>query len=108
MLCSTINHITCKEKKVKLSHGLQIQLVSTSVFEKEITIVCFQIEGYLDCNKASKYKSSHQRCSIKKGVLKYFAKLTRKTVNFVKFLRTPFLKEQLRGYFWQLPSLRLT
>ena len=50
------------------------------------------------------FRSSHQRCSVKKGVLRSFAKFTGKhlcaetlshrcfPVNFVKFLRTPFLQ----------------
>ena len=57
-------------------------------------------------------RSSHQRCSIRKGVLKNFTKFTGKhlcqsllkkrfwhrcfPVNFAKFLRTPFLTEYLR------------
>ena len=63
-----------------------------------------------------KYRSSHQRCSVRKDVLRNFAKFTRKhlcqslffhkvatllkkilwhrcfPVNFAKFLRTPFLQ----------------
>ena len=41
------------------------------------------------------YRSSHRRYSVKKGVLRNFAKFTGKhlclsfTVNFAKFLRTP-------------------
>ena len=72
-----------------------------------------------------KYRSSHRRCSLKKGVLKNFAKFTAKhpagvfytkvaglrpetlqkkrlrhrclTVNFGKCLRTPFFTEHLRA-----------
>ena len=52
-------------------------------------------------------RSSHQRCSIKKGVLKNFAKFIFATllkkrlwhrcfpVNFAKILKTPFLTEHL-------------
>ena len=36
-------------------------------------------------------RSSHRRCSMKKGVLKIFAKFTGKHL-FVKFLRAPFLR----------------
>ena len=55
------------------------------------------------------FKSCHQRCSVKKGILKNCAKFTENTcarvsffkislwhrcfpVNFAKFLRTPFLQ----------------
>ena len=59
-------------------------------------------------NKAINSRNSHRRCSVKKGVLKNFAKFTGKhlcqslffnkvaglrvPVNFVKFLETPFLQ----------------
>ena len=47
-------------------------------------------------------RSSHRRCSVKKGVLKNFTKFTVKhlcfPVNFVEFLRTPFFTE----YRWWL------
>ena len=62
-------------------------------------------------NVSSKFKSSHWRCSVKKGVLKIFTKFTGKhlwlspatllkrrlrhrcfPLNFVKFLRTAFLQ----------------
>ena len=77
----------------------------------------------VNCFKISRYRSSHQRCSIKKGVLRNFTKFTGKplcqslffnkvaclrpgspfyqkkrlwhrcfSVNFVKFLRIPFLQ----------------
>ena len=75
------------------------------------------------CLKASNFRSSHQRCSLRKGVPRNFAKFTGKhpcqslflnkvtglraatllkkrlwhrcfPVNFVKFLRTPFLQKQ--------------
>ena len=69
-------------------------------------------------------RSSHQRCSVKKGVLRNFAKFTGKhlcqaapatllkkrlwrrcfPVNFAKFLRTPFFAEHL---CWLLLSLIL-
>ena len=45
-----------------------------------------------------KYRSSHQRCSVKKGVLRNFAKFTGKDLcqshffNKVAGLRTPFLQ----------------
>ena len=59
------------------------------------------------------YRSSHQRCSAKKDVLRNFKKFTGKhlckslffnkaaglrcfSVNFAKFLRTPFFTEYLR------------
>ena len=51
-------------------------------------------------------RSSHQRCFIKKGVLKNFAKFTGKQlhrcflVNFVKFSRTPFLQNTTGDCFW--------
>ena len=71
--------------------------------------------------KTTGIKSSHQRCSAKKGVLKNFAKFTGKhlrrslffnkvagaawhrcfPVNFAKFLRTPLFTEQL---WWLLLS----
>ena len=59
----------------------------------------------------SQHRNSHQRCSIKTGALKHFAKFTslrpatllkyrlwqrRFSVNFAKFLKTPFLTEHLR------------
>ena len=78
-------------------------------------------------------RSSHQRCSIKEGVLRNFTKFTGKhlcqslffnkvadlrprpstllnkrlwhrcfPVNFVKFLRTPFLQNTSGGCFWIL------
>ena len=55
-------------------------------------------------------RSSHRRCSVRKGVFRSFAKLTGKhlcqnlffnkvaglrPVNFAKFLRTPFIKTSL-------------
>ena len=60
--------------------------------------------------------SSRQRYSVKKGVVKNFAKFTGKNlltkrfwhrrfpVNFVKFLRTPFLTEHLRWLLLYLPG----
>ena len=86
----------------------------------------------------SSHRSSHQRCSIKKGVLRNVAKFTGKhlcqglfsnkvaglrpvtllkerlwhrcfPVNFAKFLRTPFLRNTSGGYFCTLPvSLKIT
>ena len=40
------------------------------------------------------FRSSHQRCSVKKGFLRNFTKFTGKHLCqvFVKFLRTPFLQ----------------
>ena len=71
--------------------------------------------------KQTHFRSSHQRCSIKKGVLKNFSKFTGKhlcwrlffnkvaglqhrcfSVNFAKFLRTPFFTEHFR---WLLVTL---
>ena len=51
----------------------------------------------------TRYRSSHQRCSVRKGFVRNFAKVTGKhlcqklryrcfPVNFAKFLRTPFLQ----------------
>ena len=83
----------------------------------------FLLSGCLLC-----YRSSHQRCSIKKGVLKIFAKFTGKhlcqslffkkvaglrsatlskkrlwhkrfPMNFVRFSRTTFFKEHFRWLF---------
>ena len=51
------------------------------------------------CCKYRQSRSSHQRCSIKKGVLRNFTKFTGKhrvRVSFLKFLRTPFFTEHLR------------
>ena len=63
-------------------------------------------------------RSSHQRCSVKKGVLVNFAKFIGKhlcqrlffkkksfrhmcfPLNFPKFLRTPFLQNTSEGCFW--------
>ena len=85
---------------------------------------CFFIQPQLECFskvRNKQYKSSHQRCSVKKSVLRIFAKFTRNTcarvsffnkveglrpatlikeklcyrcflVNFAKFLRTPFMQ----------------
>ena len=58
---------------------------------------------HLCCPFRTKYRSSHQRCSMKKGVFRNFTKFTGKdlyqrlwykcfSVNFAKFLRTPFLQ----------------
>ena len=81
-------------------------------------------------------RSSHQRCSMKKGVLKNFTKFTGKhlcqslifnklavlrpatllkkrlwhrcfPVNFVKFLRTPFLQNTSGGCFCLTPLIVL-
>ena len=82
--------------------------------------------------KAFIVKSSQQRCSIKKGVLRDFTKFTGKpfcqglflnkvaglrykgfTVNFVKFVKTPFLQNTsgrlllklfLMWMFWKIPK----
>ena len=73
----------------------------------------YQVNFLMFCFK---YRSSHQRCSMKKGVLKNFHKIHRKTpvpesgtgvwhrcfpVNFVKSLRTPFFTEHL----WMTASI---
>ena len=52
---------------------------------------------YIHCKKGHEanvltYRSSHQRCSIKRGVLRNFTKFTGKHLKFVKFLRPPFLQ----------------
>ena len=66
------------------------------------------------------YRSSHQRCSIRKGVFRNFVKFTKKTtctrvsflikfmwisVNFRKFLRTPFLQNTSGRLFLFLSSV---
>ena len=49
-------------------------------------------------------RSSHRRCSIKKGVLRNFAKFTfeglRNSCDFAKFLRKPYFQSISSGYFW--------
>ena len=84
------------------------------------TVICFILIFFLPKN-VQRHRSSHQRCSIKKGVLRNFTNFTGKhlcqslffnkvaglrpatllkkrlwhrcfPVNFVKFLRTPFLQ----------------
>ena len=76
-------------------------LLNRDVFQIFMTVLFFE----------NSYRSSHRRCSVKKGVLKKFAKFTGKhlrqrpatlskkrlwrrcfPVNFAKFLRTPFLQ----------------
>ena len=71
----------------------------------------FVLDGQYDSTNlwfsSSKCRSSHQRCSVKKGVLKNFEKFTEKhlcqslfliqlhrcfPVNYAKFIRTPFLQ----------------
>ena len=42
------------------------------------------------------FRSSHWRCSVKKGVLENFAKLTGKHLWFAKFSGTPFLQNSSR------------
>ena len=68
---------------------------------------------------SDEYRSNHRKCSGRKGILRNFAKFTRKhlrqslffkkvaclwhrcfPVNFVKFPRTPFLQNTLGGCFW--------
>ena len=66
-----------------------------------------------------KYRSSHRRCSVRKGVLKNFAKFTRKNlcqacnfikketlvqvfrVSFLNFLKTPSLYNTSGRCFWK-------
>ena len=74
-----------------------------------------------DKRMEEKYRSSHRRCSVDKGVLKSFTKFTGKhlcqslffnkvaglrhscfPVNFVKFVRTPFLQKTSE---WLLPTV---
>ena len=66
------------------------------------------------------FRSSHQRCSVRKGVLRKFTKFTGKhmcqslyfnkvaglcfPVNFVKFLRTPFLQNTSGRLLLSLPK----
>ena len=93
----------------------------------EIWLVTWHLDIGFCKQGVGKYRSSHQMCSLKKGVLRNFAKFTGKhlcqsiffnkvaglrpptlskkrlwhmcfPVNFAKFLRTP---------FWQNPSGRL-
>ena len=71
----------------------------------------FVLDGQYDSTNlwcsSSKCRSSHQRCSVKKGVLRNFEKFTEKhlcqslfliklhrclPVNYSKFVRTPFLQ----------------
>ena len=58
-------------------------------------------EIYLKGVNISRGRSSHRRYSVRKGVVRNFAKLTGKhfPVNFAKFLRTPFYKTHLRDCF---------
>ena len=69
---------------------------------------------YNFCRKI--YKSSHQRCSVRKGVLRNFAKFTGKQlcqslwercfpVNFAKFLRTTFLQNTSRRLLLNIGSV---
>ena len=61
----------------------------------------------------TRYRSSHQRCSVRKGFVRNFAKVTGKhlcqklryrcfPVNFAKFLRTPFLQNTSGRLFLQM------
>ena len=113
---------------VDLQRVAYSKLCQTSKNECSMKIV----NGFKYTSDFSTYRSSHQRCSIIKGVLRNFAKFTGKhlcqrlffkvaglrpatllkkslrhrcfPVNFAKFLRTPFFTEHLR---WLLLHVNL-
>ena len=98
-----------------------------------------QLELLYSKNISDKSRSSHQRCSMKKGVLRNFTKFTRKNlsrvsfliklqasglkpatflekrlwhrcfpVNFVQFLRTPFLQNTSDDCFYRSCKIQRT
>ena len=55
--------------------------------------------------KVKNCRSSHWRCSVTNGVLRNFAKFTRKQLCQSQFLRTPFLKNTSGSErFWNWPT----
>ena len=111
--------------------------VTISFFQKNVTSfkslqswhTCFNLKL-----RFADFRGSHRGCSVRKGVLRNFAKFTRKhlyqslsfnkvaglrpapllkkrpwhrcfPVNFVKFVRTPFLTEHLRWLHLKLTSV---
>ena len=112
--CSTEKYIN-----VKITH-----LISLTFFSSSLSFDCCVLIFFVFCI-SSNNKSSHWRCSVKKDVLRNFAKFTEKhlceslffnkvsdlraailskkrlwhrcsPVNFAKFLRTTFLQNTLR------------
>ena len=71
-----------------------------SVFSKIVS------ENFLNnmSNFTRTLRSSHQRCSLRKYVLRNFTKFTG-ILNFVIFVRTPFLIEHLRWLHLKLTSV---
>ena len=114
--------IECLVIRLSRTHGRR-QRINNKPIREEYNIwvlavvfgYAFQFEPYQGVEKCS---SSHRRCSVRKGILRNFAKFTGKhlckslffnkvanlrsvallkmrlcfPVNFVKFLRTPFLQ----------------
>ena len=102
-----INHILSKVNK---SIGLLRKFQSVLPRSSLLTVYKIFIRSHLDYADVV-YRSSHRRCSVKKGSLGNFAKFTGThlrqrlffikkealaKLHFAKFLRTPFLTEHLQ------------
>ena len=113
-----------KKKKIRTYFGITFFTLGNEVF----LFSCLHVPEWL--NKI--YRSSHQRCSVKRRCSQKFRKFHRKTpapetlfqrpatlfkkslwrrffpVNFAKFLRAPFLQNTYCGCFWRLTLTGMT
>ena len=74
----------CKKETLAQVFSCEFSKISKNTFFTEHRpddCLCFQL-----------FRSSHRRCSMKKGVLENFAKFTGKHLWFAKFSKTPFLQ----------------
>ena len=115
LLCTRISmykwiyiHVSSKTKSARYHDAHCVELgfeaifmISSVINSKNFYFTESQCFDIIKIRKISSYRSSHQRSTVKKGVLRNFVKFTGKRlcqslwhrcfpVNFAEFLRTPF------------------
>ena len=117
-------NIQCTKQYPK-TYSVPCQAIYDKGFLRKFNYFCWKATNIIDVSKGTKYRSSHQKCSLRKGVLRNFTRFTGKhlcqslfficvrlatllkkrlwhrcfPVNFAKFLRTLFLQNTFGRLF---------